>query len=555
MPFPQQIRLRNQISTVDGIFERHQLDASKINALKPLIDHFEIRLPFIGGFSSGKSSLINALIKEPLLSTEITAETAVAAELRYGTARRFVGQLPGGKTHPFSEEDVRHNRLSALIPHGWLNIELPCDALAAHPHLVLVDMPGWGSGIEAHQRVVDDYADRSLAYVVVVSVEEGTLRDNLRKALLELAVQDKPVILVVSKAHKRSDDEAAAVAKALTTEITQLMGQAPQAVALTSAAKRDTAQLERALHQLDAKAEAVFEASIVKPWRSELQRAAQLMQMLTNQDFQDAALISAEIENFEQKMREFDERLARETEGLEERVGPMIGAIRIRVENALAGRLDALTDRALAGSNISDDILGTARLVISQALKEEFEPTMHRYLDRLADALPSQLDFQLDFGSNKVGDNTGNEFGWKGLATTLGPLLIAIPHPFAKIAAVVLPILGSLFGGSSDRKRQEIEEARQHERARSKVRSALTEAAAQIEAQLQPVMQQQVQKAKEAVTKNIATERADVQKILQAKRRALEEGETQAAAQRALAQADLQQLTHMLDDIATEHRP
>lgn len=390
MPFPQQIRLRNQISTVDGIFERHQLDASKINALKPLIDHFEIRLPFIGGFSSGKSSLINALIKEPLLSTEITAETAVAAELRYGTARRFVGQLPGGKTHPFSEEDVRQNRLSALIPHGWLNIELPCDALAAHPHLVLVDMPGWGSGIEAHQRVVDDYADRSLAYVVVVSVEEGTLRDNLRKALLELAVQDKPVILVVSKAHKRSDDEAAAVAKALTTEITQLMGQAPQAVALTSATKRDTAQLERALHQLDAKAEAVFEASIVKPWRSELQRAAQLMQMLTNQDFQDAALISAEIENFEQKMREFDERLARETEGLGERVGPMIGAIRIRVENALAGRLDALTDRALAGSNISDDILGTARLVISQALKEEFEPAMHRYLDRLADALPTQ---------------------------------------------------------------------------------------------------------------------------------------------------------------------
>jgi len=132
--------------------------------------------------------------------------------------------------------------------------------------------------------------------------------------------------------------------------------------------------------------------------------------------------------------------------------------------------------------------------------------------------------------------------------------LIAIPHPFAKIAAVVLPILGSLFGGSSDRKRQEIEEARQHERARNKVRSALTEAAAQIEAQLQPVMQQQDAKAKEAVTKNIATERADVQKILQAKRRALEDGETQAAAQRAVAQADLQQLTHMLADITTERR-
>lgn len=549
MLFPQQNKLKNQFSVVSDIFERNQIDTSKINSLKPLVENFEIRLPFIGGFSSGKSSLINALIKEPLLSTGITAETAVATELRYGKVRQFIGVLPDGKCHLFSEEDVRENRLSTLTPHGLLKIELPCVELEAHPYLVLVDMPGWGSGIEAHQRVIDDYANRSLAYVVVVSVDEGTLRDNLRKALLELAVQEKPVILAISKAHKRPQNDVAAVTEALTLEITELMGIPPQAVALTSAAKRDITQLNHALHQLDAKAEEVFESSIVTPWRNELQRATQLMYVLVNQDFQDAALINAEIESFEQKMSEFDARLSRETEGLEERIGPMIGAIRLRVENTLAGRLDMLTDRVLAGSNISDDILGTARLVISQAIKEEFEPTMRRYLDRLIDALPSQLDFHLEFSPPSQGNYSGSEFGWKGLATTLGPLLVAIPHPLARIAAVVLPILGSLFGGNADRKRQDIEEARQHERVKNQIRSELTKVVAQIEAQLQPVMQQQVQKAKETVAKSIATERADIEKVLVIKRKALEEGETQAAAQRERAQTDLQQLMHMLAEI------
>lgn len=554
MYFPQQTLMQRQLTGVRDLFTRHSLDTARIEELVPLIKRFEIRLPFIGAFSSGKSSLINALIKEPLLSTEITPETAVATEVRYGKARRFVGQLPEGKIFELSEEDVRENRLSMLSPKGWLCVDLPAEILAATPHLVLVDMPGWASGVDAHQRVIDDYADRSLAYVVVVSVEEGTLRETLRRALLELAVQEKPVILVIAKAHKRSESEAVAVAQRLTDEITQLMARAPLAVTLTSAAKRDTAQLEQALVLLESQAQDVFQASIVGPWRGELESAAQLMRVLADQNFKDAELISAEIEAFEQKMREFDERLANETEALEERIGPMLGAIKLRVDNALSTRLDAITDYALAGDNVSDDILGTARLAVAQALKEEFEPAMRRYLDRLVDALPSRLDFNFDFSRMQSTDQGSNgEFVWKGLAVTLAPFLLKIPHPYAKVAAVVLPLLAALFDSQADRNRQEAEEARQRERAKTRVRGALSEAAALVEAQLRPAMHEQVQKAKEAVARNIATERANIERTLSAKRQALQEGEAQAAAQREKAQADLQKLEGMLAEIAPEN--
>lgn len=543
MTFPQQNVLQQQLSGVHALFQARELDTTRIDELAPLIEHFEIRIPFIGGFSSGKSSLLNALLEESLLSTEVTPETAVAAELRYGKEPRFIGHKGDGQTLTVTREQVEDNQLQMLLPKGWMAIEMPSAALAGIQQLVLVDMPGWGSGVDAHQMVIDDYASRSLAYAVVVSVEEGTLRDSLRRALLELAIQEKPIVLVVTKAHKRPDGDVANVTRQLTDEITQLMGRPPLAVAVTSAGKRDVEQLKKALTLLQSSAEDVFFQSVTQPWRGQLQHAAQLMQMLAGQDFKDAEAIAADIDTFEQKMAEFDQRLQRETEGLQERVGPILGAIRIRVDNALSQRLESLTSRAMDGGNISDDVIGTARLVIAQALKEEFEPTMQRYLDRLVDALPSKLDFNFTFANTQTGPrNAENDFGWKALGTSLAPLLLKIPHPLAKVVAAILPIVGFLLDSNVDRQRQEAAEARQRERAKSQVREVLAQAAGQIEGQLRPVMEEQIQKAKESISKSIAVERADIERTLAVKRQALQQGEAEAAAQREKAQTDLNQL-------------
>lgn len=48
------------------------------------ISDFRVTVPLVGVFSTGKTSLINELIGYELLSTDITPETAVPAELTYG---------------------------------------------------------------------------------------------------------------------------------------------------------------------------------------------------------------------------------------------------------------------------------------------------------------------------------------------------------------------------------------------------------------------------------------------------------------------------------------
>lgn len=554
MKFPLQSIIIEQAEQVEALFTRREIDKKAIQKLKPLAEHFEIRIPFIGGFSSGKSTLVNALIGEPLLSTEVTPETAVAAEIRYGASTKFTGHFGNGQTTQITREQIEENQLSMLLPDGWLAIEMPGDTLASISQLVIVDMPGWGSGVEAHHRVIDQYASRSLAYAVVVSAEEGTLRESLRLALNELALQEKPVVLVITKAHKRLDEDVAQVTKQLTQEITNLMGRAPLAVAVTSAGKRDVQQMKDALLSLQKQAESVFNNSVAKPWKGQLTHTKQLVEMLASSEFKDAEAITAEIEDFEQKMQEFDQRLIRETQTLEQSTAPILGAVRIRVESALHNQLESLTSHALNGGNVSNDILGVARIAVSQAIKEDFEPTLRRYLDRLVDALPNSLDFdfsvELEKGLQASDATSGSDFRWTDLTIALGPILARLTGPIGMVIGTLVPFIARLFDNGNERKQEEAAEARQHERVKSQIRDAITQAVAQIEGKLQPLMAEQIQAAKESIEHSIAADRSDIATTLLAKREALQAGEAEVAAQREAAQADLVQIQQWIAQLA-----
>jgi ribosome biogenesis GTPase A len=98
--------------------------------------------PLVGAFSSGKSSIINALIGQPLFSVNIDPETAVPAEVSYGTSESLTGCLTDGRRLPLDREAVRENQLAALHNGGWVEAVLPLPQLARFAHLRLVDMPG-----------------------------------------------------------------------------------------------------------------------------------------------------------------------------------------------------------------------------------------------------------------------------------------------------------------------------------------------------------------------------------------------------------------------------
>lgn len=174
----------------------------------------EILVPFIGGFSSGKSSLINTLLGEVLLSTEITPETALPIELRAGKGKQFKACWPDGRKEKLSQEDLLEADFPELAAaDGWLQATLP--HLRDWPQLVVVDLPGWSSGQSEHERHLDqylwrlakDHLDKNTLFVVAVGADEGTLRDSVRERLAALDFGNASYLLVLTKSDKRTADD------------------------------------------------------------------------------------------------------------------------------------------------------------------------------------------------------------------------------------------------------------------------------------------------------------------------------------------------------------
>lgn len=222
----------------------------------------EILMPFIGAFSSGKSSLINALLGEALLSTDISPETALPMELRAAKNLGFIACTPDGKQQALTKERFLAAEFNDIAQtNGWICAQLP--HLAAWPNLVLVDLPGWSSGHSEHERHVDDYLlrlarshlDKDTVFVIAISADEGTLRDNVRERLQTIDMSGSRYFLVLTKSDKRNFEDLEKITQHLAEAVTAVIGKAPTEVLMTSARKKDIEPLKQAIQKIQKSSE------------------------------------------------------------------------------------------------------------------------------------------------------------------------------------------------------------------------------------------------------------------------------------------------------------
>lgn len=129
-------------------------------ALEPL-ERGELQVVVLGQFKRGKSSVINAVLGEPILPTGMVPVTSVASLIRYGPEPAAEAVLRDGRREP-----IEPNALPAYITEsgnpenqkGVEHVEIAHPASILHDGLVLVDTPGVGS-------VHIDTTERALAFL------------------------------------------------------------------------------------------------------------------------------------------------------------------------------------------------------------------------------------------------------------------------------------------------------------------------------------------------------------------------------------------------------
>ena len=185
------------------------LGDEEISYDKTLIDRItntELAVPVVGIFSVGKSSLLNDVIGNDVLPVGIAPETELATELRYSPESHLIAVHKDGVEERLPVDALRSNDWkNSDCSH--LRLYYDSDSLKHLEPFVLVDMPGYGSSLENHNQAIAYYLPRGVHFVVVNSVESGTLSQSELRNMEELERYGTGFSCVLSKCNLRSPQQ------------------------------------------------------------------------------------------------------------------------------------------------------------------------------------------------------------------------------------------------------------------------------------------------------------------------------------------------------------
>lgn len=235
--------LNNQDSIIKAGLDRDGLELD-------LNNHAYVKVPFVGDFNAGKSSLINSFLGIDLLPTNILPETAVSYELYYSEKERLE-IVDGGnvkETAPLSKVSELN-----LTPTNLVKVFVNNQKIKAlnEKHVVIVDMPGIDSGVEAHNNAILNYVQDGTCFMLVTDAECGTLRATTLNFIDEVKKYGSDVYIAISKCDKKSSEEVDKIKRTVEEVAEKYLGKKVP-VAVTSAVDKNYSELEKILNSIDS---------------------------------------------------------------------------------------------------------------------------------------------------------------------------------------------------------------------------------------------------------------------------------------------------------------
>lgn len=166
-----------------------------------------VKIPFVGDFNSGKSSLLNSFLGRDILPTNILPETAVAYEIYFSENERLELVADGNvKKTSSSLDDIK---TFSVTPSDIVRVYVNnADVKSLNDKgVVLVDMPGIDSGIEAHNNAILNYIKEGTVFMLFNDAENGTLRGSTISFINEVKQYGLSLYIFVSKADKKTASE------------------------------------------------------------------------------------------------------------------------------------------------------------------------------------------------------------------------------------------------------------------------------------------------------------------------------------------------------------
>ena len=156
---------------------------------------FKLRVLFVGGFSAGKSALINALIGRDLMEEDQIPKTAIASEVVYDP-KEYIEAISDDSVDNYTIDEAKNIDTKK---YNYLVWHICVETMKEIGETIIVDMPGFNSGISNHNKAILRYAGQGNAYVLVIDCAEGSIKQSISNFIKEIKNYNNNISVAITK--------------------------------------------------------------------------------------------------------------------------------------------------------------------------------------------------------------------------------------------------------------------------------------------------------------------------------------------------------------------
>lgn len=160
-------------------------------------------LPIVGEFSSGKTTLINALTNSKKLETASKATTSVIYEIFFGNDKES-GEIFYNDGTVKEVEDLKTIKNDELDNVQLIRIYDTADTISNTT--VIVDTPGLSSNEASHIEALTNYLPNADAILLCTDINQQ-ITQSLLEFIKNTKLSERPIYLIVTKTDTKTDKE------------------------------------------------------------------------------------------------------------------------------------------------------------------------------------------------------------------------------------------------------------------------------------------------------------------------------------------------------------
>lgn len=427
------------------------------------------------------------------------------------------------------------------------------------PDLDLVDLPGFDSGIEDHNRILDSGALGGSAYLLVFPMDDPVVKESMVHILQELILREGtvPVGVVVTRASRKPKEEWPEVLNHLRESLKRYLQREFPVFVTDRDCPESVYELRKFLKELQDQRPELVEtayhpqaAAMANELRLYLRRRKQALE-LSGADLEaKEAKLQREIEKLNQKMQEQREEF--------QRAAPVCrDQILEDVERTLHSNESSYLQSMMRGRSPAEQLNTDVRTAVIQGVKTYFEPKVQEYVARVQDSLQAAVMVMDGGGMSSAGAAVGAGIGagvaaafaggssavasllgssalGTGLATALGSSVTALSIPVIGMIAGIVGL--AAFVSNMARKKEKRQECEQELRAKV-FPSILKELRQRLDVELTHAVQQ----ACDEIQKEVDQKTELLNKSLQEAREKRQSEESRLTQEREQAERELKE--------------